>query len=105
MSKTLIDNKCFIILFLETSKQQRRVLFDTLTNTQILVITEICYNLLKLELTDSIQQVIKKRKKILQKLTNSRYKIKTKKTIIVKHYKQISEILLLVKEQLLQLII
>ena len=50
MSKTLIDNKCFIILFLETSKQQRRVLFDTLTNTQILVITEICYHLLKLEL-------------------------------------------------------
>ena len=105
MSETLILNKHFIFLFLNTSKQQQKVLFETLTNNQILVVSEICYNLLKLDLDDKTQQIVKKRKKILQKISNHKLTLKNKKKIIIKHYKQLNDILLFIKDKLLELII
>ena len=105
MSETLMLNKHFINLFLNTSKQQQKALFETITNNQILVVSEICYNLLKLELNGETQQIVKKRKKILQKISNHKLTIKNKKKLIVKHYKQLNVILLTVKDKLLELII
>lgn len=108
MSKTLIQNKDFIRFILNTdtsSKRQKKAIFETITKDQVLAIVEICYNLLNIKVSDKIKTVINKRRKLLLKIVNKKvYRILLLKKLLIKHYKQIIETLLFIKDQLLELI-
>lgn len=101
MSDILLENSIFIKLLLDTSKEQVRVLLQSITNRQILAISEICYNLLTITLDKTTKLLIKKRQKILKKLSNKKISLMNKRKLIRKHYIQLSHTLLHVKDKLL----
>lgn len=104
MSDILLTNQYFIKLLLDTTNEQSRALFQSITNKQILVISEICFNLLLISVDKSTQLIIKKRKKILEKLSNKKISLLNKKRIIKKHYIQLRHTLLHIKDKLLELL-
>ena len=104
MSDTLLTNQYFIKLLLDTTNEQSRALFQSITNKQIQVISEICFNLLLISVDKSTQLIIKKRKKILEKLSNKKISLLNKKRIIKKHYIQLRHTLLHIKDKLLELL-
>ena len=104
MSNNLNEHSYFIKLLLETSKQQARALLETVTNKQVIVISEICLNLLTIPLDKETASIINRRKQILKKLSNSKLTVKIKRRLIATHYRQISHTLLHIKNQLLDLL-
>ena len=68
MSKKINEQKAFLHLLLNTTKEQARALLYTVTPSQILVLSEIALNLLELPLPPNIESTIHKRKGVLKKL-------------------------------------
>ena len=104
MSKIISQEKSFLHLLLNSTKDQSRALLYTITPKQVLVISEIVHNLLHLPLPTSVQPVIHKRRKALQRIGNKTSSLRTKSAFIKKHMTLLLNTLQLVKLQLQELI-
>ena len=103
MSKNVSLNKQFLHLLLTTSWEQGAALLDTVTTPQALLISEIALNLLQLPLQKKAAHLVRKKRKVLQKLADKKVGKLAKRKIIRKHYKFLLDLLLSVKLQLEQL--
>lgn len=101
----MFEEKQFLYLLLHTSKEQQRALVYTITHRQVLVVSEIAYNLLHLPLKESVRTIIEKRRRTLQKIGNKKLSIRTRSSLIKKHMTQLLDTFKLVKSQLEQVII
>ena len=104
MSQTLKKVSSFLQLLLSTTKQQVRALFYTLSPIQTAAICEILFNIQNLPVTQRVLQEIKKRRFLLGKLSDKNISIQRKVGLIQTHYKQVQEILLLIKAELSSLL-
>ena len=104
MSKVLKKVGDFLKLLLNTTKQQSKALFYTLTPTQTLAICEILFNIQKLPLTSRVVKEIRKRKYLFKKLSETTISVNRKLDLIQTHYMQILNTLQLVKVELLELL-
>ena len=84
MSKTIREEKHFLGLLINTSKDQARALLYTVTPNQVLAISEIDHNLLILPLPPTLKVIIERRRKVLQKLANKSISVRAK-TYLVKN--------------------
>ena len=94
----------FLKLVLNTSADQVKALFYTLTPLQTAAVCEIIFNIQKLPLTRRVVKELLKRKVLFKKLADKEISIKQKLAIIQNHYKQVQHTLLLVKRELLSLL-
>ena len=104
MSQSLQKQKHFIELLLSTDKIQAKSLIETINREQLHVIIEIITNLLKLNVPKQTKILLKRRARLMSKLTNKRLSISTKHSLVRKHFRQIYDTLLSVKGKLLQLV-
>ena len=100
MSKLISQEKHFLHLLLVTSKDQSRALLYTITQTQVLAISEIIYNLLQLPLTPNLKIVVEKRRKTLKYIADKSKSIRIRTSSIKKHMTQLLSTLKVVKSQL-----
>lgn len=105
MSKTVNQEKYFLHLLLESNKEQSRALLYTITPSQTLAISEIAYNLLRLDLPNKLKLVIEKRKRALHKIADKSKSVKIRTTLIKKHMTQLLNTLKLVKNQLKEVLL
>ena len=104
MSKTLLKVADFLRLLFNTTKQQIRALFYTLTPIQTAALCEILFNLPKLPLTTKVVKELQNRKFLYKKLTDATISHQKKLTLIQTHYRQIQGTLELVKSELLSML-
>ena len=104
MSKRLSKHKSFLKLLLTTDKSQARALMETINKEQVEVLVEIFINLLKLDVPTNTKSLLKKRKRLISKLVNKRINVSTKLSAIRRHFRQVHNTLLSVKNKLLQLL-
>ena len=104
MSKRLISQQTFLELLLKTEKQQARALMDTITQGQLDALIEIFINLMTLKVPPKTQSLLRRRRRLLSKLTNKRTKVSTKLALLRRHFRQIYDTLLSVKDRLLGLL-
>ena len=104
MSQALQKHKNFMELLLTTHKNQARALIETITKEQLNLIIEIFFNLLKLNVPSETKILLKRRARLVSKLTNRRLSISTKQALVSRHFHQLYHTLLSVKGKLLQLI-
>ena len=69
MSQTLQQNKEFLHLLLNTSKNQAVALLFTITKSQLDLLTEILFNLLQLPLPLKAQRIVRKNQKVLEAIS------------------------------------
>ena len=96
--------KHFLQLLLNTTPLQAISLILTATDDQIIAISEIAYNLIQLPLKGKEKDLIKKRQKILKKISNKNLTLKKKQELIQRHRKIIINILLFFKQKLIELL-
>ena len=104
MSKNISQEKHFIHLLLNSTKDQRRALLYTITPRQLLAISEISHNLLHLPMSNSNKGVIEKRRKTLQNISDRSKSIRTRTFLVKKHMKLLLDTLKLVKSPLQELL-
>ena len=102
--KTLRKIGDFLKLLLNTTKEQVKALFYTLTPLQTAALCEILFNIQKLPVTGRVIKELKKRKILFRKLSDKEVSLKKKLAIIQNHYKQVQAILELVKRELLSML-
>lgn len=100
MSKNLYQNRTFLELLLSTSSEQALVLLSTATKEQLLLLSEIFFNLLRLPLPRKAQYLVKKRKRLLERLVKAKANQRQRSLLVRKHSKFILQLLLSVKQQL-----
>ncbi len=94
----------FLKLLLNTTKDQVRALFYTLTPLQTAALCEILFNLQKLPLASRIVKELRKRKFLINKLTDNKLSTRKKLALLQTHYRQVQLTLELVKKDLLSLL-
>ena len=104
MSKTLKKVSDFLKLLLNTTKQQVKALFYTLTPLQTTAICEIIFNLQKLPLTKRVLKELEKRRPLLRKLSDNSLSISRRLALIQTHYRQVQQTLQLIKNELVNLV-
>lgn len=103
MSKNLIENRSFLDLILTTSRDQALSLLHTITKEQLLLISEISYNILHLPLPKKAKYYVSRKKKLFERLA-SRTLSRTKKlTLIKKNAKHILQLLWSLKQKFSEL--
>lgn len=100
MSQTLQQNKEFLHLLLNTSKNQAVALLFTITKSQLDLLTEILFNLLQLPLPLKAQRIVRKNQKVLEAISRKQTPQSKKQSLIKKHYRNILLLLWAVKNQL-----
>lgn len=103
MSKTLNDNKYFLQLLLNTNKRQAHALIYTLTDKQIQSLSEIAFNLLRIQHTKNRTQQVKKYQSLLKKIASKKISNNKKKAILEKRRNSVIKALHLFKKELLSL--
>lgn len=102
--QTLKKVSSFLKLLLNTTKDQTKALFYTLTPLQVAAICEIIFNLEHLPLPARVVREIAKRKHLFVKLIDKKTSAKRKLELLQNHYKQIQNTLNLLKRELLELL-
>ena len=100
MSQTLQQNKEFLHLLLNTTKDQAVALLFTITKSQLDLLTEIVFNLLQLPLPLKARRIVKKSQKVLEAISRKHTSQSRKQSLIRKHYRHILYLLWAVKDQL-----
>ena len=104
-SKNLRINKTFLDLLLSTSTEQALALLDTATKDQLLLISEIAKNILRLPLPNRKAELyVAKRKKLFQTLANKSLSRARKIKTIRRNANHIMHVLLALKQQLSELL-
>ena len=104
MSKNFIDNKAFLELLLSTSKKQAVSLLQTTTKEQLLLLSEIFFNILNLPLPKTARQYVTKKKKLIQRLASKKTNKSQKLSLIKKHSRFLQQLLFVLKRQLNELL-
>ena len=104
MSRNVKKNKNFLKLILTTERKQALALLDTISLEQVKLLTEIAINLLNLPFPKKLKEIVKKRKRVLQLLSNIKLKTSRKKNIISRHKFQILSTLLGFRHLLMDLL-
>ena len=104
MSKNIKRNENFLKFFLETNSKQQAALLETLSKDQALVLSEITKNLLHLNIKPQTKVLLKKKSRLIKKLTDSKTPLKERLRIFKKYQKYWITIFLTVKDNLLQLL-
>ena len=104
MSKHLQQNKAFLSLILNSSKQQATALIDTISPEQLYLLEEIAHNLLKLPLNKETSVLVNKNKGFLKKLAGKATSQSNKIVILRKNFKQLLATLWSVRTQLEELL-
>ena len=105
MTKNLLNNKPFLELFLNTSRQQAVELLKTVTDEQLLLLSEIAKNLFKLPLPNTAaKRNVEHRKVLFQQLANKRVSKRKKRQAIIRHRMHILKTLYSLKPELLNMI-
>ena len=100
MSKHLQQNKAFLSLILNSSKQQATALIDTISPEQLYLLEEIAHNLLKLPLNKETAVLVNKNKGLLKKLASKTTSQSNKIVVLRKNFRQLLTTLWSVKQQL-----
>lgn len=103
MSKNIEKNKSFLSLILSTTFAQQKALLYSLSDSQSNLISEIVKNIISLDKSTSLKQLIRKYRATLSKLSSRNISIAKRKQIIKSKYKIILKLLLLAKQELLAL--
>lgn len=84
MSRVVKKELSFFQLFLVTSKTQRKVLLDTITNEQLRALSEITANLLRsnLTITPAQKKKLRRHKKLYLALGSSSASLRAKKKLL-----------------------
>ena len=104
MSKKLKKEKHFLELLLTTDKDQVKALMESLTASQVEVLVEIFINLLHINTPKKTKDLLRRRQRLIKKLTSRQLTIATKYRTIRQHMRQVYDTLLSVKGKLLQLL-
>lgn len=104
MSKLVKDNADFISLLVNTTLIQAQALLDTISGSQVRVISEIAKNLLKLPFEGRAKEELSKNRKLIERLGSSENTLSKKCKIISTHRKKIIHIMRLCRDILMALI-
>lgn len=100
----LEDHRDYLSLLLNTSPIQQKALIDTITEGQVLLLSEIALNLLQLEVGYKGKKFLKSKTELLQQLANKKRTEKFKARIIRNNRLSVLRILHFFKEPLLSLL-
>ena len=103
MSKHLVKNRDYLMLLLNTSKNQAVALIDSATTEQIALLSEIAYNLLRLPLGKKAARLVKSKQQVFDQLAKKGLGLEQKQRLLRKNYKLILTVLWELKQQLQQL--
>lgn len=107
MSRLVKKHWSYLQLLMNTSsKQQRKVLLDTITNDQLRALTQVVVNLLGsiLPITPSQKQKLKKHKNIIRRIGDTKLGSKKKKELLCRQSALIAQLLKSVEPALRDLI-
>ena len=96
MSKFIKKQASYLRLFIDTpSKQQKRVLLDTITDNQLKALTEITFNLLQgvIPITTDQKNKLRKYKRLVELIGDPKASPKKKKKALCRQAKVITLIL------------
>lgn len=105
MSQTLKDASDYLTLFLNTTKDQAKILLKSGTPSQISALCEIAYNLLTVAVPLKAKKLINRCRKVFKKLGRKNLSTKTRIKLILSKFALFISIILLVKPLLLDLIL
>lgn len=88
----------------ENNKKQVLAILNTLDNKQVLLLTEIFFNLLRIPQSEQTLKLIKRHKVLINKLSNSKVKPSIRVKLIKRHSQIIYKIIFSVRKKLLQLL-
>lgn len=94
----------FVKLLLTTSQDQVKAIFNTLTPLQSAVISEIIYNIGTLPVTSRVVKLLRKHKLLFRKLSDKTVPTHRKVFLIQKHYKEVQNLLSLLKSDILNIL-
>lgn len=99
MSALLQKYVPFIIVVTSGDNKQTRAILSTVTDNQIRVLSEIAANTLhaNIPLSAKSLKLLKKHKKLIKSLASTTLALKTKKRLIVKHWKGLLVLLNIVR--------
>ena len=100
VSKNFEKIKTFLKLFYATKPSQQSALLQTMTLEQTSGLAEVIYNLLSFEVPKKTKFLLKKRERIIKKITSKKIQGKQKSKLFQKYPRFFIEILLSVKQQL-----
>ena len=105
MVSALRDHSAFLTLLLQTpSRKQAFAIINTATPKQIQVLGEIALNLLTLPLTKNAAAEVKRKTRMLKRLSDSTLSIKRKHELLKRHQQDVLDVLYPVTTQLLELL-
>lgn len=104
MSKLVQQHRDFIHLLLNTSRDQASALLDTITPEQVLLFSEIAFNLLQLPLSKKGQALVNKHKKLFEFIASKKQTKEKKRIRIRKNYQHLLTTLWVLKPHLLLLL-
>lgn len=104
MVNLLNSQSDFLSLLLKTGKQQRRAILDTLSDSQLNLLGEIFYNLINTFPISQSEKNSLSKKRFVKVLTDFKKRPKLRHTVAKKNKKQIEDILLKYKDNLLSLV-
>ena len=94
----------YLRLLLNTTVEQARSLLLSATSKQAEALCEIAHNLLRSTIPSKLTKIAAKYKTLLQKLGKKTGSIKSKIKLVKKHFRQVLNILISIKESLMKLI-
>lgn len=101
MSKLLNEQRSFLQLICNTSKQQRRALLNTVTKKQLKALSEIAHNVVKgtIVLTPEEKRILRRNKKIINTLAAKKGTKKSKHEALRKGAQAVFHLLNIVGSQ------
>jgi hypothetical protein len=102
MNTLLSKEKHFLRLLLHTSAKQRKVLIQTIDNSQLRAIVQIVYNVLLgyRSLSNNLKKQLSTRKRIIRQFVSRGVSLQKRKAILLKYNKFILPFIDLVKSEL-----
>lgn len=104
MRGNLLEQRDYLSLLLKTSSLQQKALIDTITDEQVLLLSEIALNLLQLDLGYKGKKFLKSKVPLLKQVANTKRTEKFRGRIIRRNRLAILRILNFFKDPLLSLI-
>ena len=100
MSENLEKNSNFLLLFLNTSKQQAYALLDSIDKQQSLVLSEIFANILHLPLSTNAKRLLKLHRTLIERIASKRLGFRKKQSLLRRHRSTVRKLLYSIKDNL-----
>lgn len=101
MSELIQKERFFLLLLMQTSLKQQKMMIENITSSQLKAVVQIIFNVLQgvLKVDNVLKTKLKRRKKLIRQLIQKQLSFKKRKLLMIKNIKTIISLIKLIEEQ------